>query len=197
MTKRTMRNSSTNQSNKNSKIAVILRRVLLAVLGIVLGVNLYLANVNAVTRNHLPMPFGMGIAVVLSGSMEPELRVDDLVVVKKASDYKENDIVVYQRNQYLVMHRVVSLDGDVIVTKGDANNVADEPIARSYVKGVVVGHIPWMGKIVRILKTPAGILLIFVLAVMLVEMSFQKKKEKDNEELEKIKDEIERLRSTL
>ena len=43
------------------------RRVVLVLLGIVLGVNVYLANAQRLVGNQLPMPFGYGAAMVLSG----------------------------------------------------------------------------------------------------------------------------------
>ena len=59
---------------KNGKFKVtfkgVLRILVLIICGIVLGVNVYLANANSLVGNKLPMPFGYGSAVVLSGSME-------------------------------------------------------------------------------------------------------------------------------
>ena len=49
----------------------ILRTVLLIICGTLIGVNVYLINAKTLAGNDLPMPFGYGAAVVLSGSLEP------------------------------------------------------------------------------------------------------------------------------
>ena len=64
------------------KIKDVLRWLLIVVCGLILGVNVYLANANSLVGNQLPMPFGYGAAVVLSGSMEPEFSEGDLIIVK-------------------------------------------------------------------------------------------------------------------
>ena len=72
---------------KNKVGKDILRVLLLAVCGLVLGLNIYSANAKSLVGNHLPMPFGYGAAVVLSGSMEPTLSVGDLILVNPKSEH--------------------------------------------------------------------------------------------------------------
>ena len=114
-------------SSKNRKIKqnAIWRHILLVICGLLLGINIYLVNANNLLGNKMPMPFGYGAAVVLSGSMEPTFSKDDLILVKKTDNIAIGDIVVYQSNNSLVVHRVVSIDDDVVITKGDANNIED------------------------------------------------------------------------
>lgn len=177
------------KSSKN-----FIRRLVLVALGIVLGINLYMANANKLLGNRLPMPFGYGAAVVLSGSMEPTFSKDALIFVKETDEVRVGDIVVYQSGNELIVHRIVSISKDMVVTQGDANNVADPPFEKSAVKGVVLGWIPYAGILVNILKTSTGTILVLLCAFLLVELSFRKQKDKDNEELEAIKEEIRRLK---
>ena len=79
-------------------------------------------------RDPLPMPFGIGAANVLSDSMEPAFSRGTLLIVKKEENLKEGDIVVYQSGKNLIVHRIVRLDENQVVTQGDANNVPDEPL---------------------------------------------------------------------
>ena len=176
------------------QVAVFCRRLILVILGLLLGVNVYLANARTLTRNQLPMPFGIGMAVVLSGSMEPVLHVDDLIIVRKAEEFTVGDLVVYQSEQELIVHRIVSIDGETVITKGDANDTEDEPISTDEIQGKVVRRIPAMGKIVGILRSPIGILVILALAFALIELSFRKKKKADGVELDAIKEEIRKLK---
>ena len=186
-----------NEKNNKSIFVNLARRLLLIVLGLTIGVNMYLANARGLTGNQMPMPFGTGCAVVLSGSMEPELSVDDLIIVREAPNYNVNDVVVYQNGFELIVHRIISIDGDTIVTKGDANNTADAPINESAIKGKVVASIPGIGLVAQILKTPMAILFLGALAFVLVELSFRKKKEADSKNLDAIKEEIRMLKAQM
>ena len=53
-------------------------------------------NAKNLVGNNLPMPFGYGAAVVLSGSMEPAFSKGDLIIVKETDEYGLNDIVVFE-----------------------------------------------------------------------------------------------------
>lgn len=170
------------------------RRAVLVLLGLLLGVCAYAANARAVAGNQLPMPFGYGLADVLSGSMEPTFSKGTLLVVRQADDVAPGDVVVYQDGRELVVHRVVSVQDNVVVTQGDANNVADAPFDKSQVKGVVVGWVPWLGYVVDALRTPAGIVAVIACALALVELSFRRQQAADSDELERIKQEIRALK---
>ena len=184
---------SQNKKVKN-KYMVILRRLLLIFLGLLLGISIYIVNAQSLVRTELPMPFGTGVAVVLSGSMEPTLQVGDFLIVKKAENYTEGDIVVYQNRNELIVHRIISIDGENYITKGDANNTEDEPITLDKIEGVVISHIPYIGNIFNILRTPLGIIALLALAIILIESSFKKEKQMGDKKLEDIKKEIRRLK---
>lgn len=170
------------------------RRAVVVIAGLILGLNLYSWNASALAGNAMPMPFGIGAAVVLSGSMEPTLDVNDVIIVRETGSYEVNDIVVYQSGNTLIVHRIIAKDGETIVTQGDANNVADTPIEIRTVKGKVIAHIPAAGLVVNALRTPAGILIVLIAAFTLMEFSFRKEKDKDEKELEAIKAEIRRFK---
>lgn len=178
-------------------LKTVLRILALAALALFLGANLYLS-LSYAGGNQLPMPFGYGMAVVLSGSMEGDapdsLSVDDLVFVKEAEEYAVGDVVVYQRGRSMTVHRIIQMDGKTLVTQGDANNAADEPIDIAIVKGKVVSHISHVGTVVRFLKSPVGVIGVLALALFLMERSYRKEKDQGDEELEKIKEEIRKLK---
>ena len=179
---------------KKKILATALRLCFLVFVAIVLGVNIYLWNAQSLLGSALPMPFGFGSAVVLSGSMEPTLQVDDLILVREKAEYEVDDIVVFQDGHSLTVHRLIALDGDRIITKGDANNIADDPITPDRIIGAVYLRIPFLGMIARILKTPVGIGLLLVAAILLVEVSYRSEKKEGNEQVEQLKEEIRRLR---
>lgn len=176
------------------KLQAFLRTALVIAVSLVIGFNLYSWNARSLTGNVLPMPFGYGAAVVLSGSMEPAISVDDLIVVKAADGYEAGDVVVYQTGYLLVVHRIVEIDEDSVITRGDANNVNDEPVEPTRIKGKVIARIPHVGTAVRLLKTPAATIVLIVGVVLTIELPFRKEKEKNDEQLQRIKDEIRRLK---
>ena len=177
------------------KWKAIMRIVLLVIAGAVVGVNLYSWNAKSLMGNSLPMPFGCGVAVVLSGSMEPTIRIDDLIIVTEQEDYRENDIVAYQSGNMVVVHRIIQVEPDTVITQGDANNAPDAPIRKEMIKGKVVHWIPGAGRIARLLKSPVATVILVGGALLLSELTLRKEKKKDEDELEQIKAEIRRLKA--
>ena len=170
------------------------RMLLLVIISLVIGIRLYSWNAETLAGNAMPMPFGWGFSVVLSGSMEPTLSINDLVIVHEQSDYQIDDIVVYQSESILVIHEIVSIDGKEVITKGEANEVEDDPISVSDIKGKAVFHIPFVGALIRFLKTPVGFILIIAAAIVLFELPHLQERKRAAEEQEKIKEEIKRLK---
>lgn len=178
-----------------SVISVIARGLAIAVIIFVIGVVVYCLYAKYVRHEKMPMPFNHGIAVVLSGSMEPTLSVDDMIIVEKTDDYEVGDVVMYQGEVNTVTHRIVEINGDEVITKGDANNTTDEPIEASRIKGEVVGKLPrWLG-FLQNPRTPSTAAIL--IAVILVIISLSRSREEDAKadmELEAIRAEIRRLR---
>lgn len=183
-------------SNKALKM-MILRLFLFIVISMTLGLSLYSWNAHKLVGTKLPMPFGVGSAVVLSGSMEPELSVNDVIVVRDTGDYQINDVVVFEDKSIMVVHRIIAIYGDEIITKGDANNAADTPITIDSIKGEVVASVPGAGVIVNAIKSPIGIILILGISVLLIELSYRRERNKGQKDIEDIKEEIRKLRKEL
>ena len=181
-------------AKKKTVKKTVFRYIVFSFIGIVLGLFVYTQNAKGLLKDKMPMPFGYGMSVVLSGSMESRLSVDDLVIIKATDSYEVNDIVLYQDGNSLVIHRIIEIDGDTVTTKGDANNVADEPIQKSQIKGVLVYDIAKLGVVVNILKQPVFVILILAAALLVTELSYRKEKDTDTEELDEIKKMIEELK---
>lgn len=183
--------------NKKKLIKNVLRFILLIIIGTAIGINAYMINAKNLVGNNLPMPFGYGAAVVLSGSMEPAFSKGDLIIVKETDEFDLNDIVVFESENSLVVHRVVGIGKDEVVTKGDANNVADDPISKGDVLGRVLFWIPFFGTVVSFFKTPVGIIILVGGAILLVEIPHMNEVKKDDEEMQAIIDEIRRLKDEV
>ena len=182
-------------SKAKRRLKIAGRVALIVLISLLIGLRLYSWNAKTLGGNLMPMPFGWGVSVVLSGSMEPALSVDDLVVVREAESYKVGDVVVYQEGtSTLVIHRIVSIDGETVVTMGDYNGVEDDPINVSAIKGKAVASVPFVGVFVRFVKSPLGFILILAAALLLFELPYLRQRKKEAEEQERIKEEIRKLK---
>lgn len=170
------------------------RRILIVLIGLVFGFALWRWNAESMTGNAMPMPFGFGVGVVRSGSMEPELSVDDLIFVVECDEYEIGDTVVYQRRTTLVVHKIVAIEDGTAVTQGTANNAADEPIDISSIKGKVVFHIDGAGVAVDALTSPLGTLCTLAVAVGLLVRSYANERKELEEKKAELKREIEDLK---
>lgn len=140
------------EKQKRRKYQIRKRRMLVIAVGVLMGCSIYLLGSKMAGEKRLWMPFGYGAANVLSGSMEPTFSEGTLLIIKEAKETKPGEIVVYQAGEELIVHRVVAIDGDKIIAKGDANRSCDEPFDKSALKGRVIGWIPHIGAISNIVE---------------------------------------------
>ena len=165
---------------------------------------------------------GFQCYTVISGSMEPEYSVGDLLYVKEVNpnNIKVGDPVTFILNEDLVVatHRVVEIDAknQRFYTKGDANEIADsEPVHFNNVIGVPEFSIPKLGYVSNFVQNPPGMYItigvgiVLILLVFLPDMFGKKKENEENqetaavqteidataEENERLKAEIERLKA--
>lgn len=102
---------------------------------------------------------GVTPTIIASGSMQPTLRIGDIVILVPASAASINvgDIVQYQTTNMTIIHRVVdtftSGGSTWIVTKGDANSAPDAPVNVRQITGKVLFTIPQLGWVSIALKT--------------------------------------------
>lgn len=175
---------------------IVLRAVLILVISLTLGLTVYTWNAKRMMHNELPMPFGVGASVVLTGSMEPTLRVNDLVVVKRADEYNVGDIVVFQQGNQLIIHRIIEKNDEEakITTKGDANNIDDGQIPVSAVKGKYSFRVPFVGLIVKGLKTVPGIIIVLSLSAFLMIRSWRNERMESDKDLDDLRKQIAELK---
>lgn len=75
----------------------------------------------------IPSFFGYKPLVVISGSMEPTLKVGSIIYYQQMDidSFEKNDILVYTTNNHIISHRIVEKSEDGFITKGDANKTID------------------------------------------------------------------------
>lgn len=163
------------------KLLKIIRALFLIILIAVLLLNLYTIFSQLVLKNDPPMIFGYSRVAIISGSMSPAIEVGDLIIIKDADSYQINDIVTFRSGSSLVTHRIIALDGGKAITKGDFNNVADKaPIEISDIVGKFIARIPHAGDAVLFLRSPLGVLVIIVFAIVLIELPYLYSKRNNN-----------------
>lgn len=137
-----------------------------AILCRVLGTVVLLAVLAVCLPLSVPKLLGYQVYDIVSGSMEPEIPVNSIVLVQAAApeDLQPGGIVAYQSGDSVVVHRLVEnrvIEGE-LVTKGDANAEPDPlPVEYAGVLGTVKAHIPFIGLYAAALNTLTGKLYAF------------------------------------
>ena len=134
--------------------------------------------------------FGYSIFSVATGSMEPAINQNDIIIVKSDTNYKIDDIVTFRSDDAYITHRIITKRDDVIVTKGDANNTKDVAIKTDAVVGKVIKVLKRGGVWRKVFSDPLIICMLFV-TLILFDFAFSYKgfKNKKNVKMvEQIKD---------
>ena len=73
-------------------------------------------------------------------SMYPLIRQrEDILHIVKADTYKKGDIVLYlSNNDHYVLHRILKIKKDKVITAGDYNYFKDQPIAINQILGKLI-----------------------------------------------------------
>ena len=111
-----------------------------------------------------------GLYIVRSESMKPAINMGDLVITgPPGADINPGDIVTYAFGKKLITHRVLSIDGDTLITKGDASEDPDpRPIQISQVTGSYLFKIPYAGYPASFVRTRQGWFLVIILPAMVL-----------------------------
>ena len=112
-----------------------------------------------------PRIMGFGTYEVVSGSMEPEIPIGSLVLVREADpgNIAEGEVIAFLKpgdESLVITHRVVQNDkeNEQFITKGDANEVQDNaPVPYKNLVGRVEHHFPKVGGIIAGLSSFDGI----------------------------------------
>ena len=168
---------------RTEKVLKVLRRTLqaiaLAVVALILITNLYRIAAREIFKVKVPTVFGYSSAVVLTGSMSGAIEPNDLIITHKQSEYQVGDIVTYQTGGTPVTHRIVAVNDNGYLTKGDANKTDDGDIQKEYVVGKVVLIIPKIGAVGSFIKTPLGMLILMGALALIIELPYITKRIKE------------------
>lgn len=144
-----------------TKAGTLVLGILVCLLIIILGIQAYN---KLIVRDETAGILGYNYKTVLTGSMEPAIPVGSIVITKEQSSYEIEDIISFQEEGAIITHRIISIDRERYITKGDANNVADtEEVQQKQILGKVILTIPLLGYLVMWLMSPVGIISLFII----------------------------------
>ena len=144
------------------------RRVFRPLLGAAMAVVLWLV--------FAPTVLGGSVTYVVTDgvSMLPHFHAEDLVLLRQEPTYHVGEVAGYENGQLheIVMHRIIALDGDRYVFKGDNNDFTDtyHPL-KSQIVGAEWLHLSGWGRWLNDIRIP------FVTAALLAALwllSFRK-----------------------
>lgn len=147
-----------------------------------------------------PTLFGHQMYFIRTGSMSPYLEPGDVIISKKYDGGElvagnDGDVVTYygdvNGNVEMITHRVIEIDGEKIVTKGDFNNTVDSPITKNDIEAVMVYKTVVIDKIYMIISstwgfwllifTPIALLIVSEIVSLVKELKREKEEADENE----------------
>ena len=152
---------------------------------------IFQANTNA---DEVPSVFGYKPFIVLSGSMETEIRKGDLIITKivDPETLKVDDVVAFRDAANTVTtHRIIDIVNESgvnnFITKGDNNSSQDQNLVElSDVEGIYVGRVPGIGSLMKSLSEPTTIIIVVlgITVLFVIGFSISSKKQRDQERKE-------------
>jgi signal peptidase I len=152
---------------KKSKIKKIIYSVFLAFL--IFTALLVIASAFPITGNYK-------LLVVESGSMDPNIKMGSLVMIKPMDEYKAGEVITFKesgKKDKTITHRIEDLivtAGEIRYrTKGDANEDIDPgEVGKKEIVGKVLFSIPFAGYAVNFAQKPVGFALIIIIPAALI-----------------------------
>ncbi|MBQ2835281.1 MAG: signal peptidase I [Clostridia bacterium] len=178
-----------NKRKENVKIA----KKVIEIIAIILIYNIILIAISSANQINVINIFGYKSYIIKTNSMEPTIKINDVVITKKVEkqDLKIGDVITFLKKGEVITHRITQIeDNSKYTTKGDNNNIEDTfKIDYKDVEGKHVLTIPYLGAIVRALDNKIVFLIItlIILIFMFITIINQEKRE-NRREKKKIED---------
>ena len=127
---------------EHNKILKIIKSIIINLIIFILGIIALFAiwtsiQLNIQNKEYIDI-FGYSIFSTATGSMSPTMEKGDIVFVKIGEEAKEKDIITYKKDNVFITHRIIEVNGESIIAKGDNNNTQDEAITKDAIIGKVV-----------------------------------------------------------
>ena len=188
----------TNEAIKNRRKRQIKIKKFFTIIVYIILIPLLVYNISlifqAITNpNKTPSFFGIKTYIIVSGSMQPELDIKDIVVVKEVTEdeLKKGDIISFRAGQTVITHRIIDIVNEDGITKyktkGDANNSEDNnKITINQIEGKVITSVSFLGNIVLMLQDKVIIISIVLIFYAYFVRSDKIKKKKENRRIKRL-----------
>lgn len=156
------------------RIFNIILTIVLVILVVVIALTMFIR-----ISGNTPSFGGYMIFRVSTGSMEPELNIGDVILVKDVNVLEEvavGDVITYEGRESsyagkLITHEVIKAPYEengkyYLVTKGIANPIEDPAITEDQVVGKMLMKIPLIGMLYNFFLTPWGLVITILLIVL-------------------------------
>ena len=182
------------KSEKIDKRKKLIKLIIYIMIIPIIFYNISLIFFSIINKSETPNFFGIKTFVIISGSMEPNLKISDIVIIKKCeqNELKENDIISFRSGQSVITHRINQIieteNGVEYITKGDNNNTKDNGTVKfDDIEGKYIGKIEYLGKVVLYLKNKRVIISIIIIFYLIYahEMKTNEKLQLRREKREK------------
>ena len=126
--------------------------------------------------------FGYSIFQIETGSMSDALEIEDIIFIKLDNEnISVGDIITFKQDGVFVTHRVVEIDEEKIITKGDNNSESDKPISKNDIIGkveIIISDVRIWKAVFSDIKVIVSLTITIILFVLLV--SYKEKVGEDN-----------------
>ena len=125
-----------------NKMLNIIKNIIINLIIFILGIIAIIAiwttiQLNVQGKEYVDI-FGYSIFSTETASMSPTIEIGDIVIVKLGEQGQKRDIITYKNENAFITHRIIEIDGENIIAKGDNNNTQDNPIKKDDIIGRVV-----------------------------------------------------------
>jgi signal peptidase I len=118
---------------------------------------------------------GYDMYIVRSESMKPTIEMGDLIITSPVGGFPSHKIepgtiISYKKGKETVTHRILSMNNDAIVTKGDAVEHKDAgALTTSQITGIYLFRIPKLGYLANFLHAKLGWFLTIIVPTIVLE----------------------------
>jgi len=162
---------------KKEKTSLLLNIMIDIFIVFFLTILVIVINSKFIKKEKIVSLFGKSILVVTTESMKPTINAEDLIIISKADNYEENDIITFIDDDICVTHRIIKNKNGKLITRGDANNIEDDPINENQILGKVIFKSHILGIIVLYYFKPI-VVIYFLFSIMLFIVQMIKEDEK-------------------
>lgn len=157
-------------------VGKVLKWIVMILLIFIIIINITLIVKTELNKDEIADFLGYTPFIVATGSMEPVLHVEDIIITKKVEEnqLKKGDIISYydKQDKIVITHRIINIEEQegkkIYTTKGDNNSSEDRnKITIDNIQGKYVISIPFVGKIANYTATPMGLIMIVIMIILI------------------------------